>query len=354
MSVPELLSAYGVIDGTGGSLPDGLEISDFCGIWCSEGTVPWDSGLTLELQIGDFDETHWSVDLNVALVSAAPSMRIASVEKSVQIEKENPIILSFDNDEWYNKGTLSIELRDDGYIGFSCEIEEYSSDSMWDLGTQYTVLYPYTDDAADVVETDDTATYNPIDRWDNVDHDYYNEKNGVYIAIEWVDSCLYNISSDYFYAESVWIDYYQDEVTLFFDSDDGTSITFTFGETDGGKYFELYTDAPDLTFLNGGYSTTYGGLSDDGGTEGDVYVNDAISDVYGIYSREDGSSYLSFGCYTGEGGGFYIEYYGSDATVTNQIFSVSTPYINSENNGDSFHSVKTSSPLALSQWGLSL
>ena len=63
-------------------------------------------------------------------------------------------------------------------------------------------------------------TYNPVDRWDYVDHDYYNEANGEYFSIEWVESCYYNIYTDYFYAESVWIDYYQAEVTLIFESND--------------------------------------------------------------------------------------------------------------------------------------
>lgn len=149
MSVVELLATYGVIDNTIAALPNGMEISDFCGTWCSEGTVPWDSGLTLELQIEDFDDTHWNVYLNVMSVSAPPSMRIASVEKSVHVEKGNPIVVSFDDDGWFNKGVLNIELLDDGKIGFSCEITEYGEYANWDLGMPYTILSLYETSSSD-------------------------------------------------------------------------------------------------------------------------------------------------------------------------------------------------------------
>lgn len=45
-------------------------------------------------------------------------------------------------------------------------------------------------------------------------------------------------------------------------------------------------------------------------------------------------SYFSFGVYTAEGSGFILDYYGSDATATNYVFSVDTPFSNSDNSGN--------------------
>lgn len=328
MSVTELLSAYGIIDGTASALPDGMTVSDFCGIWCSEGITPGDSGITLELQIEDFDDTHWNIDLAVDVVSAQPSMRIASVEKSVCVAKENPIAIHFDDDGWSNKGVLYLELLDDERIGFSCEIEEYSSNANWGLEMPYTILYPYTDD---VTIMDGATDYDSSSRWDN---EYYNAENGEFISIKWVDNCVYDISSNYFSAESVWIDPNENEVTLFFDSNDGSSITLTFEETGGEKFLDLYTNNSDLLFLNGWYSTIYNDFFSDDGAWYGVYSVEELSDIYGIYCKAGGNSYFSFGVYTAEGSGFILDYYGSDATATNYVFSVDTPFSNSDNSGN--------------------
>ena len=70
MSATELLTRYGIVDYSINGLPIGADGSDYSGTWCSEGTSPWDSGITLELKITDFDDTHWNVTLTAASVSA--------------------------------------------------------------------------------------------------------------------------------------------------------------------------------------------------------------------------------------------------------------------------------------------
>ena len=190
--------------------------------------------------------------------------------------------------------------------------------NVTDLLTSYGVL-------------DGAVEYDSVSRWDN---DYYNAENGEFISIEWVDNCVYDISSDYFSAESVWIDPNENEVTLFFDSDDGSSITLTFEETGGERFFDLYTNNPDLLFLNGWYSTIYNDFFSDGGAWYGVYSVDELSDIYGRYCKVGADSYFSFGVYTAEGSGFILDYYGSDATATNYVFSVDTPFSNSDNSGN--------------------
>lgn len=66
--------------------------------------------------------------------------------------------------------------------------------------------------------------------------------------------------------------------------------------------------------------------------EGD-YIDDVMSSEYGTHSKMDGSSTIGFSVYTGEGSGFILDYYGADSTASNIIFSVSTPYSNSNDNG---------------------
>ena len=178
---------------------------------------------------------------------------------------------------------------------------------------------------------DGVAEYDSVSKWDN---DYYNAENGEFISIEWVDNCVYDISSDYFSAESVWIDPNENEVTLFFDSNDGSSITLTFEETGGEKFFDLYTNNSDLLFLNGWYSTIYNDFFSNGSTWSGIYSVDELSDIYGIYCKAGGNSYFSFGVYTAEEGGFILDYYGSDAAAANYVFSVDTPYLNSDNSGN--------------------
>lgn len=166
--------------------------------------------------------------------------------------------------------------------------------------------YSY-DESNDNNFSDNWGTYNPVDRWDYVDHDYYNEANGEYFSIEWVESCYYNIYTDYFYAESVWIDYYQAEVTLIFESNDEMTMTLSFGETDGGKYFEVYTEIPDLLFLNGWYSTTYGGLYN--------YSNSGTSQhisILGKYEHENNGCVITVNEFTGDGGGYTLEFFLSE------------------------------------------
>ena len=67
------------------------------------------------------------------------------------------------------------------------------------------------------------------------------------------------------------------------------------------------------------------------------YVDDVISNVYGAYSKMDNSSTISFSAYTGEGSGFILDYNGTDATAMSSVFSVSTPYDNSTNNGNTVY-----------------
>lgn len=64
------------------------------------------------------------------------------------------------------------------------------------------------------------------------------------------------------------------------------------------------------------------------------YVDEATSDEYGTYSKMDESSTIGFSVYTAEGSGFILTYFGLDLTASDYIFSVSTPYANSSNNGD--------------------
>lgn len=178
---------------------------------------------------------------------------------------------------------------------------------------------------------DGAVEYDFVSRWDN---DYYNAENGEFISIEWVDNCVYDISSDYFSAESVWIDPNENEVTLFFDSNDGSSITLTFEETGGEKFLDLYTNNSDLLFLNGWYSTIYNDFFSNGSAWYGVYSVDELSDIYGRYCKAGADSYFSFGVYTAEEGGFILDYYGSDAAAANYVFSVDTPYSNSDNSGN--------------------
>ena len=63
------------------------------------------------------------------------------------------------------------------------------------------------------------------------------------------------------------------------------------------------------------------------------YVDDVMSSEYGTHSKMDGSSTIGFSVYTGEGSGFILDYYGADSSASNMVFSVSTPYSNSSDNG---------------------
>ena len=190
--------------------------------------------------------------------------------------------------------------------------------NVTDLLTSYGVL-------------DGAVEYDSVSRWDN---DYYNAENGEFISIEWVDNCVYDISSDYFSAESVWIDPNENEVTLFFDSDDGSSITLTFEEAGGERFFDLYTDNPNLLHINGWYSTIYNDFLDDGGAWYGIYSINELSDIYGRYCKAGADSYFSFGTSTGEDEEFYFTYYGPDETAANDVFSIDAPYSNSDNSGN--------------------
>ena len=63
------------------------------------------------------------------------------------------------------------------------------------------------------------------------------------------------------------------------------------------------------------------------------YIDDVMSSEYGTHSKMDESSTIGFSVYTGEGSGFILTYYGADATASNLVFSVSTPYSNSNDDG---------------------
>ena len=178
MSATELLTRYGIVDYSINGLPIGVDGSDYSGTWCSEGTSPWDSGITLELQITDFDDTHWNVVLTAASVSAAPSMRIASLETTARIEKENPIVVQFNDDGWFNEGILTVELREDGLIGISCEITEYDEYVNWDLGMPYTILSPYIAATAEDPFYDNGYSDNSIDLSLSDVLGYYENENG--------------------------------------------------------------------------------------------------------------------------------------------------------------------------------
>lgn len=63
------------------------------------------------------------------------------------------------------------------------------------------------------------------------------------------------------------------------------------------------------------------------------YSGDELSDEFGLHTKADGSSSIGYGIYTAEGGGFTLTYFGTDTTGSNMIFSASTPYSNSSDNG---------------------
>lgn len=71
----------------------------------------------------------------------------------------------------------------------------------------------------------------------------------------------------------------------------------------------------------------------DSGSPNYGYVDDAMSSEYGLHSKMDDSSTIGFGLYTSGESGFTLSYYGTDTTGYNMIFSTSTPYSNSSNNG---------------------
>lgn len=150
---------------------------------------------------------------------------------------------------------------------------------------------------------------------------------------------MYDIYFDYFTAESVWIDPNENEVTLFFDSDDGSSITLTFEEAGGERFFDLYTDNPNLLHINGWYSTIYNDFLDDGGAWYGIYSINELSDIYGRYCKAGADSYFSFGTSTGEDEEFYFTYYGPDETAANDVFSIDAPYSNSNNSDNSGNGV---------------
>ena len=233
MSATELLTRYGIVDYSINGLPIGADGSDYSGTWCSEGTSPWDSGITLELQITDFDDTHWNVTLTVASVSAAPSMRIASMETTIRTEKENPIVVQFNDDGWFNEGILTVELREDGLIGISCEITEYDEYANWDLGMPYTILSPYIDTAAEDPFYDNGYSDNNIDLSLSDVLGYYENENGrIEFLLGTGERAGYILNytgflNGYEYSFSDITNFTNDDLTEFYFESYGNTLTLT-------------------------------------------------------------------------------------------------------------------------------
>ena len=70
---------------------------------------------------------------------------------------------------------------------------------------------------------------------------------------------------------------------------------------------KFYTEIPDLLFLNGWYSTTYGGLYN--------YSNSGTSQhisILGKYEHENNGCVIAVNEFTGDGGGYTLEFFLSE------------------------------------------
>ena len=158
MSAEELLGLYGVIGDSEECANSAIDGAGYTGIWVSEGTAAWESGVTLDLEITERGDGTWDVYISVAKVSDPPAMRQASFEKSFTMDGGAYIQVPFEDDGWGNSGVLELELLD-GRIGIESRIQEYSDYSMWELEIPYMQLYMY--DAPIGVEEPTGLTYNP-------------------------------------------------------------------------------------------------------------------------------------------------------------------------------------------------